>query len=246
MITFDDRNEVTIQNPPAGKAILFYDEDVLKLKDENGDIRIVTLADSIENAVSSGDYYTNSYVERLKALGSNVQYSNYLGTGTGSLNLTDGRLYLYSLYIPKISTINGFSWYQTFSGDYTADNYNGVGLYSYDLVNEKLTLITSTDDDPDIWKTPTLSVGNKNFELPVTINSGIYYIGFLWNASATVQGPIIIGHNTDTTINSFMNTYGLSTAKLNGYLSGQNTLPSEILNTDILSNITHNAIVNLY
>lgn len=243
MLIFEDRNEITIQNPPTGKAVLFYDQDVLKLKDENGDIRIVTLADSIENAVSSGDYYSNSYIERLKALGSNVQYSTYLGTNTGTNLLLDNTLMLHSIYINKESTITGVGWIQVAQGSYTADNYNGIGLYSYDLLNEKLILIASTTNDGDIWKVVGSVYTTKDFTTPVVVAKGIYYIGLLYNQSAVVTPPSLLGHNSFTGMGLLMNSIG--TAKFNGTVNVQNTLPSEILNTDISSQV-HSGVLNLY
>jgi len=190
MVTFEDRNEITVQNPPIGKATLFYDENVLKIKDENGDIRIVTLADSIENAVSSGDYYTNSYVERLKALGSNVQYSNSTMEGTTSSSLTDGDIYLTSIYIPKKSTINGAKFFQSTTANYTASDYNGIGLYSFDPNTKDLTLIASSTNDGTLWQTAVfLTIVEKDFTNAITIEAGVYFLAFLYNSSAVVSAP---------------------------------------------------------
>lgn len=235
MITFDDRNAVTIQNPPTGKAILFYDEDVLKLKDENGDIRIVTLADSIENAVSSGDYYSNSYVERLKALGSPVQYSNYLGGGSvSSAGLLDGQLYITSVFIPKQSIITNIGWrVGTTQGNYTADEYNGIGIYSMNNSTGDLTLLGKTANDATIWSSfATTTYGNKDFESPITLEKGIYFLVYLHNNSAQVTVPSLATHNLSFSIFSNINTTNLP---LNTYLCGYVTAPNIILPTTILS-----------
>jgi len=240
MVTFEDRNEITVQNPPIGKATLFYDENVLKIKDENGDIRIVTLADSIENAVSSGDYYSNSYVERLKALGSNVQYSNFIPQTTQNLALTDGRLYLYSFYINKSTTITGVGFYQQQAGLITADNYNGFGLYSFDGI-DSIDLIASTTSDSNIFQLTT-GYKTKDFIIPSAVDKGIYYLGVLFNKSGGFVDPILFAHNTLAPDVLLLTTGGL---KLRGYIDASATLPSTA-NLSTITTLSTEHIFTLY
>ncbi len=199
------------------------------------------------DTLSSNDYYTNSYVERLKALGSDVQYSNYMGGSTGSTAFTDSLLYLSSFYINNKSTLNGVGWIHQVQGDYTADNYNGIGLYSYDAINAKLILIASTTNDGDIWKkTPSGSYFTKNFTIPVTVNSGIYYTGLLYNNSAQVTAPSILSHASQTSQATVTNAVAVSSsAKFYGTITPATSLPAEILNTDINS-VVFSQILYLY
>jgi len=201
--------------------------------------------DSLEQRLAGAEdiYYTNSYVERLKALGSNVQYSTHRDISAAMHSLVDGTLTLSSLYISKSSIINGVGWIQGQSGqgNYTADNYNGVGLYSYDLLNEKLVLIANSADDGNIWKAVANTYSTKDFTTPVTINKGIYYIGALWNHSAVVSIPTIVGVNTFVVSSTSINSASISSGYLTGTLAAQNTLPAEILNSSIT-----NAVQNHY
>ena len=204
--------------------------------------------DSLEQRLAGAEdiYYSNSYVERLKALGSDVQYSTYPGGSISGTAFTDNTLYLTSIFIPKTSIISGIGYIISTQGSYTADEYNGIGLYSYDSTNEKLVLIASTTNDGDIWKAAANAYATKDFTTPITVNSGIYYVGLLYNNSAQVTAPILMVSAGQTTITPLINTIGLTTAKLvGGSVNTMNNLPSEILNTSITS-VTIGAILYLY
>jgi len=212
---------------------------------DDGNIYVWNGSEYVLNGLGDA-YYTNSYVERLKALGSNVQYSNYIGTGTSNTAFAQQILYLMSIHINKASILNGFGWFQQTQGNYVASDYNGIGLYEYDTINEKLILIASTSNDGDIWKALPSSYNTKDFTNPISISSGVYYIGLLYNTSAQTQSPIILAHNSFTTISLLINALGLpASAKLNGTISSITTLPTEILDTDIGS-VANSYIFNLY
>ena len=181
-------------------------------------------------------YYSNSYVDRLKALGSDVQYSNYLGgTVTSTLILTDSRLILTSVYIPKTSTISNIGWRQNTAGDYTEDNYNGIGIYSINTTTGDLTLIGKTVNDGTIWKTVVATgYGNKDLETPVVLEKGIYFLGFLYNSLAVVTAPGL-GYST-TSLGTLSNMAFFNTPTntyLTAYLSGQTNLPTNILQSSL-------------
>lgn len=211
---------------------------------DNGNIYVWDGSDYILNGLGDA-YYTNSYVERLKALGSNVQYSTYAGFSTQNIPLTDGLLSLNSIYIDKTTTITGVGWVQVTQGNYTASDYNGIGLYSYDLLNQKLILVESTTNDGDIWKASANSYATKNFSNSVTINKGLYYIGTLYNNSAQVTAPTVIAAGTFLQHPSIMNAASISSGYLSGSVTSSTVLPAEILNTTI-SNAIHTTALYIY
>lgn len=173
------------------------------------------------DTLPSNDYYTNSYVDRLKALGSNVQYSNFIPQSTQNLSITDGRLYLYSFYINKTSTINGVGYFVNSAGSgVTPDNYNGFGLYSFDDINS-INLVASTPDDSNLFLL-TNGYRTKDFTTPVTINKGIYYLAVLYNVSSGFAHPSLIAHNTLAPDIIILTTGGL---KMRGYIDASATLP---------------------
>jgi hypothetical protein len=192
------------------------------------------------DTLPSNDYYTNSYVERLKALGSNVQYSNYLGLTTSAVILTDNVVSIHSIYIPKTSIITGVGWFQNMGGINTLDNYNGIGLYSFDGVNS-IELLTSTSNQ-NLFQT-TSGYKTEDFDDVLTINKGIYYIGFLFNKSAGFVDPNLITNSTTAIPDVLMQSVnGLS---LNILVSGSNILPTTV-NISTATKTTITQIFTLY
>jgi hypothetical protein len=113
--------------------------------------------------------------------------------------LTDGQGRFIAVYLPKAQTITGVKWWQSVQGNYTADNENRIGLYTYSGGN--MTLVASTLNDANLWSTAVNnSMGSKAFSTTYSASAGLYYIGFVWNASATTTAPSI-GSGTAIVIN---------------------------------------------
>lgn len=143
---------------------------------------------------------------------------------TGGLTMVDNSTRFLAIYLPTATTITGVGWVQGVAGDYTADNYNGIGLYTYS--GGTLTLVASTTNDGNIWKATANTYSTKAFSTIYQADAGLYYIGILWNASATVTAPTIgggagLGSITAAATASFTNS-----AKLIAILAGTNTLPT--------------------
>jgi hypothetical protein len=113
---------------------------------------------------------------------------------TTVLAMTDGQIYLSAVYLPTAATITGARWFQNVAGVYTADNYNGVGLYSYS--GGTLTLVASSTDDGTIWK--STGTQSKAFSTPYSAVAGVYYLGFIYNSSAQTTAPSIVGSPNKT------------------------------------------------
>jgi hypothetical protein len=103
--------------------------------------------------------------------------------------LTSGVTLYTAIYIHTTTTITGVKWFQQTQGNYTANNYNGVGLYS--TSGGTLTLVASSSNDGNIWKAATGVFGSKAFVSTYTATAGIYYIGALYSNSAVVTNPAI-------------------------------------------------------
>ena len=137
-------------------------------------------------------------------------------------NLSNQVLYLYASYIPKNSTITGVKWYQGTAGVYTANNYNGIGLYSYS--GGTLTLVASSTNDGNIWKTTANGWASKAFTSAYSASKGVYYIAFLYNYSAFTTHPSL-GISSGITFGS--NTYDFTnSAKTFGSVGAITSLPS--------------------
>ena len=88
--------------------------------------------------------------------------------------LSSGYPEVVAVWIPKDQTITGVKWWQKRQGDYTANNYNGVALYSYS--GGTLTKVASSTDDGNIWKGGTNTWQSKAFSSTYSATAGLYYI----------------------------------------------------------------------
>jgi hypothetical protein len=160
----------------------------------------------------------------ISALGSAIKYEPYgttLGNLVNQVTLADGQVNFIPVYISEATTITGVKWVQGTAGNYTADNYNGVGLYSYS--GGTLTLVASSSDDGNIWKQTSGSMGAKAFSSTYNASPGLYYIAFLYNNSAQTTAPVVRGGVTTTT--PAVTADFTNSAKLFGLLGSQNSLP---------------------
>ncbi len=149
---------------------------------------------------------------------------------TSYTNMTDGRAY-YVLFNQKAAaTFTGVGWIQRVQGIYTADNYNGVALYS--VSGTTYTKVASTTDDGNIWKGGSYTKQTKAFSSPYSAAAGLYMIAFVYNTSAETTAPSVYDWNLVSGVSQLM-TGG---HKLAGYVATQNTLPDEETAGDITAN----------
>ena len=151
-------------------------------------------------------------------LGINLTAAN---TSTG---FTNQRLWLAPVYVPADSVITGVRWLQIVLGNYTANNYNGVGLYT--VSGGTINIAVSSSNNGNIWKTFTANTwGSQSFDAPYSASKGSYFIGAVLNASATVTTPTV-GNATSAaaTVQSFDFTGG----RLYNILATQLTMPTSV------------------
>jgi hypothetical protein len=163
-----------------------------------------------------------------QALGSTLIAQNVnggLGEAMYSTSIfTDNRVLYMGVWLPVAQTITGVKWKQVTQGNYTADNYNGVGLYSYS--GGTLTLVASSTDDGNIWKATSGTISSKAFSSPYVAARGLYFVAHLYCSSAQVTAPVtamILSTTGVNTITDFTNS-----AKLNGFQTGQTALPASV------------------
>lgn len=184
---------------------------------------------AINGKQASGNYLTDdAVVLGQQALGSTIKG---LGIGCRSIvnittnsSLQDGQLMLCAYYLPFSATITGVKWWQVTQGNYTADNYNGVGLYTYS--GGTLTLVASSTDDGTIWKATGNTMNSKAFSSPYSASAGVYYIGALLNFSGTAPLNPAVGataNKANGNVGDFTNS-----AKINCTLSSQTSLTTPI------------------
>lgn len=143
---------------------------------------------------------------------------------TGSVPLVSQRQYftvLKRIYNDTICT--GFKFVlSTDNGNYTASNYNGIGI---SRVNGSTTeLLSTTADDPNLWKSGISTLITKNLPTPITLTAGLYAISLMYSSSAQVVAPTLLSFGS---IYNSSNTTG-QTFKVSSYKANSTVLESNI------------------
>jgi len=157
--------------------------------------------------------------------GYNLTVPNLSLINTSYTTITSGLFLLYPIYIPKTTTITGVKWFQTVAGVYTANNYNGIALYS--VSGGTLTRVDSSANDGTIWKATSNTWGSKAFSFTYSAAPGIYYVGMAYSTSAQTTAP---GFGATTiSINAITKSFDFTNSlKINLFQSAVTTLPSTI------------------
>jgi len=187
----------------------------------------------------------NNNILGYQALGSTIKGAtldlslNRVVTGVSLPIAVSGRLFLIPVYIPVATTLTGIKFMSSTAGVYTAANYNGFGLYSFDTATGTGTLLASTPDDGTIFKQNANVLVSKAFSSAASISAGFYYIGMVWSFSGTPAiTPAILGTvsmATSMSIYDFTNS-----GKLFCHISSQTSLPSSWTHA---ANTTNNPVI---
>jgi len=159
------------------------------------------------------------------ALGSVIKGESVGGTlahVTVGTALASGTLIVQAVYLPVGATLTGVKFYQSVQGAYTADAYNGVGLYTYS--GGTLTLVASSTNDGNIWKA-AVGLSLKTFTSTYAAAPGLYFVGALYHSSAQTTAPSLGAYpaaiGTPLVAGDFTNS-----AKLSSTLASQTALPT--------------------
>lgn len=135
----------------------------------------------------------NPVINIMQGLGHNILFS---GMNVGQNQLTtnmahaDSSQYMIAVFVDRPVTLTGVGFVIVTPGDYTSDNYNGIGLYSITVGTGDLNLVASSTDDGNIWKA-AIGYVTKAFTTPYVAPRGVYYISALYNQSAQVTAPVL-------------------------------------------------------
>jgi hypothetical protein len=183
-----------------------------------------TANDTNRGALSSADWsmFSNGIVlHSYGLLGSSYKSASLsvFNPAMISVNglLADGSCRFCAVYVPIATTMTGVKWFQGAQGDYTADNYNGLGLYTYS--GGTITLVASSTNDGNIWKGTSNTWQSKAFSATYLASAGVYFIGALYNSSAQVTAPSI--GSSATMLNATVTTQDFTnSAKLVSSVAG--------------------------
>lgn len=182
----------------------------------------------------------------MQALGSAIK-AQTLGTD-GLINITtttamvDGQRLYNAIWLPRAETITGVKFYQGTQGNFTGDNFNGIGLFSYS--EGVLTQVAVTANDANIWKGTSGTWQTVAFTTPVALQPGLYFVCYMYSNSAESTAPTIgvaqpVGAS-GVAVGDFTNS-----AKLNANQTSQTTMPSTV-NMSSLNSFTTRYFTELY
>lgn len=195
---------------------------------------------------ASSDIQVDLNIISFQALGSSIK-ATVLGlpihqsTLASTLTSQQGR-YVY-IPIPLGATITGVKFFQTTQGVYTANNYNGIGLYT--ISAGTLTLVASSTNDGNIWKGTSNTWQTKAFTTPYVATAGVYFLGMLYSSSAQTTAPVVLSHSNMIN-NAFLTMDFANSVKLVGAVTGQTALPSSLASSGITANIAAGFAAYLY
>ena len=174
------------------------------------------------------------------ALGGNIKGFNVtapdLRQNAGQLTPSNGLLILQAYYLNKQETIAGVNWFQVTIGSFTANNYNGIALYSYN--GGTLTLVASSTNDGNCFQQAgNNSWKSKAFSSTYSASAGIYFIGLLANWSAATTSPGF-GATTSSISGNSLTFNFTNSAKLNGSITNRTSLPSTQASSGITAQTT--------
>lgn len=170
---------------------------------------------------------TNNTLRAYQALGTTIKaypLGMMASIGQAQIAMVDGTYYITPIYVDYTGSITGCRIVLQTQGSFTADNYNGIGLYS--VSGGTCTKVAETANDPNIWKQVASVSANIPFVTPYNIVPGIYYAVSLYNSSAQTTAPSVYMGASGYTANA-ISILGLSnSAKLGGSLAAQTVLPT--------------------
>jgi len=176
----------------------------------------------------------NESVIAYQLLGSTTKamlLGNSVTNMSATVTMSSQQIRFLPIYIPSTMTLTGVTWYQVTSGNYTANNYNGVGLYYYTEGSSVLTLAASSTNDGNIWKATNGTWNSKAFSDTYTATEGMYYVAIMYSSSAATTAPAIGG--IAIPLGGSGNVYPVnftSGVKLFGTMNAQNSLPNPTQN----------------
>ena len=187
---------------------------------------------------STNPYYINdTFLLSANEYGSTMKATNVLISNLSQINsaytVSNGgntsRVCTSTVWVEKSCTVSGVLYYQRTAGSYTANNYNGFGLYKFSGVTG--TLLASTASSSIL-----LSGGANTFKkIPFsisncTVSRGTYVIALVYSNSAEVTAPTVGGIDNFLSTITGVPSYNLTNgAKFSGFINNVAAIPNPLM-----------------
>jgi hypothetical protein len=143
-----------------------------------------------------------------------------------TLSTGNSRMYIASVYLPKAVTLTGVKFIQGTTGVYTANNYNGFGLYT--VSSGTLTLVASSTNDANVFKSTANTMIAKPFSSTYSAAAGIYYVALLCSSSASTTSPSVAAATSLVNIGAATSDF-TNNNRIFASIDTQTSLPSTLL-----------------
>jgi len=173
--------------------------------------------------------HSNHFLDELNAMGSQIVAIPVGASSPFVMNKSwsDLTAYWQAFYLPYPKTITGVKWLQRTQGDYTAEDYNVIGLYT--VSGSTYTQVRVTANNGDLWKGGSYSLQTVAFPTPYQADAGLYYVAWTYNVSAGTTAPNIYCWNGSVGISQLIT----GSHRLSGTVSAQTNLPATETATDL-------------
>ena len=235
-------------------STLFYDSSSnLVTYDSSGTFEITEGDGTISTIASAPVVYYNptsqtytynwtnpNYVNDNLALGavefgSNIKCNNVLIPNISLIRVAyqasggsiTSRMCTSTVWAPMTCVVTGVMWYQVATGTYTANNYNGFGLYKF--TGATGTLVASTTTDANLLKGTANTFFLKPFTTPYTVTRGTYVIALVYSNSTQSVTPTIGGINVTASQPNIPNFNLTNGAKFSGFRVTVTALPNPLM-----------------
>lgn len=191
-------NSFSLNNPTTGfKLIRPRTSSLAQIKSLTATWPVVldsSAVDSIINIKLDPLYIPPSVSQQIyKNLGSTIVAEGFINQGNISNNVTfNAGVRVTVINVNQPTTLTGAVCLITTAGVYTASAYNGFGLYSYNASTGVATLVASTTDDGNIWKTAGWL--RRAYSAPYAAAPGTYFLLSSYNNNGTeTTKPVLAG-----------------------------------------------------
>jgi hypothetical protein len=208
-----------------------------------GGVEGVALADS--SATAKTNSYASGKMLADAIAGISVQtdeellldglgYTGVLGQSMAKPNsnraLSDGNAYYVAVYVPTACTTTGAKVLMNVAGIYTADNYNGMALYS--VSGGTYTLIDSAEvTNGNMWKATANTIATGVWHSTHVLTPGVYMLGLLLNSNGSpATAPRLMSQLLH---NIAYSTFLTNNNKIFGYVAAQTAFPASETGGDV-------------
>lgn len=175
--------------------------------------------------VLNSNLFTRSPSQKVAQLAGSAAVFATLGKSQTDISISvalgDGSARFILIPITEAKTLTTVQYWQSVAGDYVANNYNGLALFSISGAN--LTLVGSTTDDGNIWKATAATLVTKAFSSPIAVTPGLYALYYLYNSSSQTTAPSLGAYANF--VNAAVASAGLTNgAKFSSLITAQNSI----------------------